>query len=200
MTLDANPHQLSDKERRQLLGLARTAIEAAMHPTDALTQQLTAFRPTPGMTVHGGVFVTLRTPSRESGSQGELRGCIGNIVSSQPLYRNLIEMAPRSALNDSRFSPLTADELAAVQIEISVLSPLVRLERIEDLVIGRDGLQLTKGAHRALFLPQVATDQGWALKELLEHLAQKAGLDRSGWHGAEFEIFQASHFKEISPG
>jgi AmmeMemoRadiSam system protein B/AmmeMemoRadiSam system protein A len=190
---------LKDEERSQLLGLARTAIEAAIHPTDALTQRLTAFKPTPGMTVHGGVFVTLRTPPCDSGSRGELRGCIGNIVSSKPLYQNLIEMAPRSALHDPRFSPLTADELAAVQIEISVLSPLKRLERIEELVIGRDGLQLTKGAHRALFLPQVATDQGWALKDLLEHLAQKAGLDRSGWQGAEFEVFQAEHFNEISP-
>jgi len=197
MTSDTNRPELTPGDQRQLLWLARTAIQVALQPADdALGEQLAAFKPTPGMRVHRGVFVTLRNPAGRSSSSGELRGCIGNVVSSLPLYQNLIEMAPRSALHDSRFPPLTADDLVQVTIEISVLTPLTRLERVEDLVIGRDGIQLTKGLHRALFLPQVAVQEGWEVTALLEHLALKAGLGRSGWQDAEFHVFQAEHFNE----
>lgn len=137
-----------------------------------------------------GVFVTLRI-------DGHLRGCIGEIFPRRPLYQAVIEQAVNAAFNDPRFRQLSKDEFGKVKIEISVLTPPRRVGSYRDIVIGRDGIILRKGGAAALFLPQVATEQGWGLEETLSHLSLKAGLAADAWkEGCEFETFQARVFGE----
>jgi AmmeMemoRadiSam system protein A len=114
----------------------------------------------------------------------------------EPLYRNVIDLAKKSAFEDPRFSPLTADEFPGLRLEISALTPMRAVAGHEEIVIGRHGVQLEKGAQRAVFLPQVAPEQGWSLETLLEQLARKAGLPVDGWHGAKLSVFEAEVFGE----
>ena len=137
-----------------------------------------------------GVFVTLR-------KRGELRGCIGRMVGNEPLCKMAGTMALQAAFQDNRFRPLAADELKDVEIEISVLTPMKPVAGVSDIVVGRDGVLLMKEGRSAVFLPQVATEQGWNREEMLDHLCLKAGLKAGSWReGARFSTFQAIVFGE----
>ncbi|MBM4397835.1 MAG: AmmeMemoRadiSam system protein A, partial [Deltaproteobacteria bacterium] len=137
-----------------------------------------------------GVFVTLK-------KHGDLRGCIGSIFPVEPLYQGVIRNAVNAASHDPRFRPLTQAEEPEVEIEVSVLTPPEKVDGPEDIVVGRDGVVLGKGGSRAVFLPQVAPEQGWDLATMLTHLSMKAGLSGGAWKsGAEFQVFQAHVFGE----
>ena len=100
-------------------------------------------------------------------------------------------------MNDTRFSPVTLKELAGLEIEISVMTPMKPVAKPTDIVVGRDGVVIQKDGRSAVFLPQVATEQGWGLAEMLDNLCIKAGLPRDGWKsGAQFRVFQADVFSE----
>ena len=129
--------------------------------------------------------------------KGELRGCIGRIIGDEPLGKLVGAMAIQAAFNDRRFNPLTADELNDIEIEISVLTPMKQVAGAADIVVGRDGVLLSKDGHHAVFLPQVATEQGWNREEMLDNLCRKAGLEAGCWkEGAQFSTFQAVVFSE----
>jgi len=135
-----------------------------------------------------GVFVTLK-------KKGELRGCIGRIVGDGPLDELVGAMTLQSAFNDGRFDPLGPSELKEIEIEISVLTPLKEVSSPAAIVAGRDGVLLIKGGRSAVFLPQVATEQGWNREEMLDHLCRKAGLPPGSWkEGARLQVFQADVF------
>ncbi|MBD3235549.1 MAG: AmmeMemoRadiSam system protein B [Candidatus Eisenbacteria bacterium] len=138
-----------------------------------------------------GVFVTLET-------QGRLRGCIGSIVGTRPLIEGVIENAVSAASRDPRFPPVRAEELDALSIEISVLTPLHRARGPEEIEIGRHGVVFSLGGQRAVFLPQVAPEQGWDRDTMLAHLARKAGLPADAWRDpqATFDLFEAFVFSE----
>jgi len=137
-----------------------------------------------------GVFVTLK-------KKGELRGCIGRIIGDEPLCKLVGAMAIQAAFNDRRFRPLTAEELNDTDIEISVLTPMKQVAGAVDIVVGRDGVLLSKEGRSAVFLPQVATEQGWNREELLDNLCLKAGLAAGSWKkGAQLSTFQAVVFSE----
>ncbi|MBN1470605.1 MAG: AmmeMemoRadiSam system protein B, partial [Syntrophaceae bacterium] len=137
-----------------------------------------------------GAFVTLK-------KKGELRGCIGHMIADEPLGKIVGSMAIQAAFNDRRFSPLTAEELKDIEIEISVLTPMKKIASAADILVGRDGVLLSKDGRSAVFLPQVAPEQGWSREETLDHLCQKAGLDSGCWKkGAQFSTFQAVVFSE----
>mgnify|MGYP000994337866 CR=1 FL=1 len=137
-----------------------------------------------------GVFVTLK-------ERGDLRGCIGSIVAVEPLWKGVIRNTVNAASEDPRFPPVRPDEEGRIGMEISVLTPLQAVRGPEDIAIGRDGVLLTKGRNRAVFLPQVAPEQGWDLATTLTHLSMKAGLPGDAWKtGATFEVFQAHVFHE----
>ncbi|HUH66787.1 MAG TPA: AmmeMemoRadiSam system protein B [Syntrophales bacterium] len=137
-----------------------------------------------------GVFVTLK-------KKNELRGCIGRIVGDEPLIKLVGAMALQAAFNDPRFRPVQSDELRDIEIEISVLTPMKKVSSAQDIVVGRDGVVLQKGGHSAVFLPQVATEQGWTREEMLDNLAEKAGLSKGSWReGTQFSTFQAVVFSE----
>jgi hypothetical protein len=137
-----------------------------------------------------GVFVTLK-------KKGALRGCVGRMIGDEPLVKIVGVMAMQAAFNDRRFNPLTADELNNTEIEISVLTPMKKVAGAADIVVGRDGVLLGKDGHHAVFLPQVATEQGWNREEMLDNLCLKSGLTVGCWkEKTQFSTFQAVVFSE----
>jgi len=123
----------------------------------------------PAFSQHSGVFVTLK-------KNGELRGCIGMIRGFEPLSSSLPEMAIAAATRDPRFPSVRHEELKEIDIEISVLSPMQPVGNTEEIVVGRDGLMLQRGAYSGLLLPQVPVEWNWGLDEFLKNLCLKAGL------------------------
>ncbi len=136
-----------------------------------------------------GVFVTLK-------SRGMLRGCIGYVLPTVPLYLAVRDMAINSALRDPRFPPVTAAELPAIYIEISIMTLLQPVEDPNEIVVGEDGLVIEAGGRSGLLLPQVAPEQGWNREQFLEGICMKAGLppDAYTWEDAKLSKFQAHIF------
>ena len=140
-----------------------------------------------------GVFVTLHVGEK-------LRGCIGTMHGTEPLIDAVKDMARSSAFHDPRFPRLTNDELQAITIEISVLTPLERVRSVDDIKIGKHGIYMSKGPYSGVLLPQVATEQGWGREEFLSFTCRKAGLPADAWHSDDVEIysFSAVIFSETS--
>ena len=181
---------LDAEARAYLLRLARESI------THAVRSSRSSFKapdnPPKAVLAKMGAFVTLNDKTT-----GALRGCIGEILPSRPLVEAVAARAVDSARNDPRFSPVSERELASIRVEVSALTPPKRVASWRDIVLGRDGMTLEKGNAFAVFLPQVAPEQGWDLPTTLSYLAQKAGLPADAWReGATFETFQAEVFHE----
>jgi AmmeMemoRadiSam system protein A len=192
---------LSTDERALLLRLARSSIRESLARDGSLTATLRRATLTPGLERKRGAFVTLKAPAEARSVRGfELRGCIGSIGELDPLFRTVIRNAERAALHDPRFPPLTLAELAAVRIEVSALTPLTPVRDVEELVVGRDGVQLVHGGARSVFLPQVAAELGWSRDQWLAQLAIKAGLPEEAWRDGELESFRAEVFGEEAFG
>ena len=98
-------------------------------------------------------------------------------------------MALAAAFQDTRFNPLTRDELKDIDIEISVLTPLEKIDSIEEIEVGKHGIYITQGLYSGLLLPQVATEYGWDRKSFLEHTCTKAGLPKESWNEKDTEIY-----------
>lgn len=139
---------------------------------------------------HCGAFVTLT-------QEGQLRGCIGEIVANKPVLNVVFERARSAAFEDNRFRPVTAEDFGKIHIEVTALSTPYPISDYKKIVLGRDGIIMKKDGHSAVFLPQVAIEQGWDLATTLSHLSLKAGLTGDAWkEGAEFHVFQAQTFKQ----
>ena len=130
-----------------------------------------------------GAFVTLKTA-------GNLRGCIGMIRAAKPLYEVVAEMAQAAAFEDPRFAPLSEEDLDDLHIEISVLSPLMRVEELDEIIVGRDGLMIRLDYHSGLLLPQVATEHKWDKTLFLEQTCLKAGLPKNSYKDKAAEIYR----------
>lgn len=129
-----------------------------------------------------GSFVTLN-------KDGDLRGCIGNMVGREPLWQNVWRMARAAAFEDPRFPALDAEEWTHCHLHISVLGPLSPCPDPARIVIGRHGLLLRLGMRQGVFLPQVPVEQGWDLGQYLEHLCRKAGLPAGSWRDPQALLF-----------
>lgn len=137
-----------------------------------------------------GAFVTLT-------KYGNLRGCIGEIIANRPVLNVVYDRAVSAALNDTRFTPVTPEEFGSLEIEVSVLTVPAAINSYDEIVIGRDGVVLQKDGKGAVFLPQVATEQGWNVATMLTQLSLKAGLPPDAWKsGASFQTFQAQIFHQ----
>jgi AmmeMemoRadiSam system protein B/AmmeMemoRadiSam system protein A len=177
---------LSPTDKKALLDFARETISSYL--TTQMVPLPRGFSPAALET--RGVFVTLK-------KRGNLRGCIGRMTPDRPLANLVGAMALQAAFEDPRFAPVTLKELHDLEIEISVLTPMKPVDGPEAIVVGRDGVLLNKGRRSAVFLPQVAPEQGWGRDEMLDHLAMKAGLPAGAWReGAQFSTFQALVFGE----
>jgi len=137
-----------------------------------------------------GAFVSLYINEK-------LRGCIGKFKSDEPLYKVVQEMTVSSATHDYRFSRVERKETPEVRIEISVLTPLKRIESIDEIQLGRHGIYIKKGSSSGTYLPQVASSTGWTVEEFVSHCSRdKAGLGPEGWRNAELYTYEAIIIKE----
>ena len=187
---EAAPAKLSDEDKKQLLSLARATLVYALDHRKLPTPDELDIRISPAMKRISGAFVTLK-------KDGKLRGCIGEIFPMRPLYKAVMGNAISAGLNDQRFLPVRDSEVSELEFEVSVLTPPKPVASAEQIVIGKHGIILQKDGHKAVFLPQVAVEQGWKLEETLSHLAAKAGLPSEAWKdGASFSVFEAIVFGE----
>jgi len=168
-----------------LVALARTALDAAVRRHAAPDPPQT-----PLFQRRAGAFVTLR-------KQHELRGCIGQPEPHDPLGSVIVHCAAAAALEDPRFPPVELAELPSIAVEISVLTPLVKMSDPGAVEVGRHGLVVARGGRRGLLLPQVPTEWHWSREEFLEQTCRKAGLPRDAWRqGADVFSFEAEIFDE----
>lgn len=186
---------LKESDKEQLLQMARHSIDSYLR---------TGILPHPGvkdlpsdLKESAGAFVTLWKDS-------QLRGCIGSFLSQKPLYQIIQEMAVAAATNDTRFEPVTPEEMEEISIEISVLTPLRRIHSISEFKLGRDGIYMINGHQSGTFLPQVSKETQWNAEEFLGHCARdKAHIGWEGWKDKNTELYtyQALVFgeKETTP-
>ena len=176
----------TEEEKKQMIVTARSAIYSRLDldydgddaPVGVLKEK------------GYGVFVTLHL-------DGSLRGCIGRFTSDESLYATIREMAISAAFSDPRFPALSKREAPRVEIEVSVLSPLKKIDSIDEFKLGRDGIYMIKGYHHGTFLPQVAEETGWTMEEFLGHCARdKAGIGWFGWKDADLYTYQTQVVKE----
>lgn len=184
---------LTHQQKHKLLEIARKTIEGYVK-----TEEIYAVQETdPSLSDTKGAFVTIH-------NKGGLRGCIGNIVTDEPLYLTVRNMAIASCSRDFRFNPVDADELKEIDIEISVLSKPTVIKDTDEIKMGTHGV-IVEGDHwqSGVFLPQVATETGWSKEEFLSHLcADKAGLPADAWKNPKtiIKIFSAEVFSEKDAG
>ena len=185
---------LTAEEGAALVSLARAAIEDRLFHNGALAAARKNIAMTPALEAKRACFVTLKTP----GADGELqlRGCIGSTEARLPAHEAVIASALDAAFDDPRFQPLMPVEHPGLVLSVSALTPITPVPGAEAIVAGRDGVVLEAGGRRALFLPEVAAEQGWTRIELLEHLCRKAGLPKSAWQRAQLSTFQSERFGE----
>ena len=183
---------LSAADRAYLLRIARASMEKAVRDGLRHGARLDTADAPKATRAKMGAFVTLNDKAT-----GALRGCIGEIMPMRPLVEAVVSRAVDAALRDPRFSPVSERELGGLRVEVSALTPPKRVASWRDIVLGRDGMTLEKDGCFAVFLPQVAPEQGWDLPTTLSYLSQKAGLSSDAWReGATFETFQAEVFHE----
>lgn len=182
--------ELSPAEQQTLLRLARDTLEKLLVQRDKAGPDLSQYDLTPRMEEKTGVFVTLK-------EHGQLRGCVGYVIGVKPIYQAVIDNAINAALHDSRFPPVRGEELKDISIEISVMSPLRRIQSVDEIVVGKHGLTIEKGYHHGLLLPQVPGEWGWDRDTFLVHICRKAGLPDDAWkEGAILKVFSAQVFGE----
>jgi len=176
--------------RRRLLEIARRSVEAVVtgRPMPAVSET------DPELTARCGAFVTIK-------NQGRLRGCLGHFTSRAPLCELVNDLARSSATEDPRFAGdrVTPEELAEIDIEISVLSPLERIANPLDIELGKHGIYIRRGGRQGCFLPQVAPEQGWSKEEFLSYCcSHKAGLSPDAWQDPDTEtlVFTAEVVSE----
>jgi AmmeMemoRadiSam system protein B/AmmeMemoRadiSam system protein A len=184
------PGELIEAQRQFLLTLARDTIREHLTSGDAPA----AVSDDAAMQQQRAVFVTLH-------KRGQLRGCIGQIIARQKLIEAVRDAAISAATEDPRFRAVTIDELDDIDIEISVLSPMVIVSDPAEIEVGTHGVMVVQGSRRGVFLPQVAPEQGWDRETMLTELcAHKAGLAPDAWqHDATLYVFTAQVFGEHDP-
>ncbi len=175
-------------EQALLLGLARVAVAVAAGavPGTALKAALAA-GPLPDR--RAGAFVTLT-------EDGELRGCMGNLDADNPAWASVVEAARWAARGDPRFLGVEPGELAAMEIDVSILGPLERLDDPSVFRPGTDGIVVRRGGRRGLLLPEVAETVGRGPTDMLDACCRKAGLPGDAWRdpGTELWVFRTDRF------
>ena len=169
-------------EKSQIFRIAENSIRTKLYDNKRLV--LNDNEMTENLRKQLGAFVTLKV-------NGALRGCIGRFISSDPLYEVVQASALSSAFEDPRFPPLTKEEFEKIEIEITVLGPLNKINDISEIVLGKHGIYIKKDFRSGTMLPQVATENKWTVEEFLGYTARdKAGIGWTGWKDAEIYIYE----------
>ena len=172
---------LTSEDKKQLLEIVKQTVDEVSHgkrlskltPT---TEKLSELR---------GAFVTIY-------KRGMLRGCIGSLQASKPLYLTIQEMANSACSQDPRFRPVASDELKYLDYEVSVLTPFELVKDVTDIKVGLHGLLIRKGVRSGLLLPQVASERDWDVETFLRETCRKAGLHAEAWKDSDTEIYMFS--------
>ena len=176
--------ELSDAERETLFAIANDTLQWCIKGEGGMFD-FSRYTLTDKLEVPMATFVTLKI-------NGMLRGCIGSLMPMAPLYKSVHDNAVNASLKDHRFRPVSVLELPQLDVHISVLSPIVPIDSLEEFKLGEHGIILEKGFGRAVYLPEVAPEQGWTVEETLSSLSQKAGLPADAWRsGAKFKVFSS---------
>lgn len=179
---------LNEDQKERLLKLARDTLTTYVNTG----RRLDITEDDSALNKEMGVFVTLH-------KRGMLRGCIGNIVGNKPLYMSVRDMAIQAGTQDPRFASVKPEELNEIDIEISVLSPLEKINNPDKIVMGKHGVIVRDGFRSGVYLPQVAAETGWSRDEFMDSLcAHKAGMAKSAWRngGCDIYVFSAEVFGE----
>jgi AmmeMemoRadiSam system protein A len=186
--IDSKECILTTHQKKQLLHLARKTLEYYLKTN--IRPKYSDFVDNEIRNERCGVFVTLY-------KHDELRGCIGRFNPDMPLPELIMEMAISSALYDRRFTPVEIEELDDIRIEISVLTPMKKINSEDEIILGKHGIYISKGHYNGTFLPKVAVQTGWSLTDFLGHCSRdKAGLGWTGWKDADIYTFESIDFIE----
>ena len=172
---------LSKVEKAKLLEIAKLSIIEAVTGKRQFFPNVTEEK----LKENCGAFLTIK-------ENGQLRGCIGYIQAVKPLYETVKDVAKSAAVNDYRFNPVAENELDKLELEISVLTPLKKIQDINEIEVGKHGLVMKKGFNSGLLLPQVATEYGWDRDTFLRETCRKAGLASDAWKDKSTEIYTFS--------
>lgn len=189
-------NKFSDADGEELVKMARRAVTEFLRSNSTVDD--TKFNSE--FDFNSGVFVTLN-------KQDSLRGCIGYPIPIKKLSYGLIDAAISAATQDTRFSPVSVDELDKITFDVTVLTPPVEIkveeptEYLKEIKVGRDGLIVENSYSSGLLLPQVPIEYDWTVEEFLEHTCQKAGLGKDAWKDNDTKIsrFEGVIFKEETP-
>ena len=178
--------RLTPSQEQSLLRLARATVTA-----NAAGGDLPDLPEEAGLERQAGAFVSLH-------ADGRLRGCIGTFATDRPIREVVREMAVAASAEDPRFRPVAPPEVPDLEVEISVLSPRRRVRDVGEIRVGTHGLVISRGYHKGVLLPQVATQYGWDRQTFLEQTCHKAGLPADAWKdpNAIIEVFTAQVFAE----
>lgn len=178
----------TEAQKEQLINMARDNIRSLLFNKKRLTVETDTL---PEIFKKAfGAFVTLKI-------NGNLRGCIGRFVSSDPLYKVVLESSQSSAFEDPRFTPLTKEEFQKTDIEITVLGPMRKINDIKEIILGRHGIYIKKDFRSGTMLPQVATENNWTVEEFLGYTSRdKAGIGWDGWKDADLFIYEGIILEE----
>ena len=176
--------ELTDEEKKTLFEIVEDTLDWCVKGSkDKFSFDKYAI--TEKLKIKTATFVTLKM-------RGMLRGCIGSLQPIDSMYESVHDNAVNAALRDHRFRPVTPAELPKLEIHISLLSPIVDIPSVDDFKIGEHGIIIEKGMYRAVYLPEVAVEQGWTKDDTLASLSEKAGLDSNAWKsGAKFKVFSS---------
>lgn len=176
------------KEAEMLFKIARNSIHSILYDEKIINIDQTTVPEI--LKKQMGAFVTLKL-------NGSLRGCIGRFVSSDPLYDVVRASAKSSAFEDPRFKPLSKEEFDKIEMEITVLGPLKKINNINEIILGKHGIFIKKDSRSGTMLPQVATENGWTVEQFLGYTSRdKAGLGWDGWKDAEIFIYEGVVLEE----
>jgi hypothetical protein len=178
---------LSENDKKKLKEIALNSIKDSLDGK-SVSVRVSSMQEYPMLSKKCGAFVSLH-------KHGHLRGCIGHFGEDTPLYEIVAEMARAAAFEDPRFMPVSREELDAIDIEISVLTPMRRIQSLDEFELHRHGIYIRKGYRSGTFLPQVADEVNWTKEEFVGHCSQdKAGLGWNGWKDAELYVYEAIVF------
>ncbi len=178
---------INEEEEKTLLNLSRYVLLEFVKKgiTNFTDEKLKNFKFTGGLRQNLGVFVTLT-------KHEDLRGCIGYITGREELYKSVIANTINAAANDPRFPQVAENELKDIKIEISVMTPLVKINSLDEIKVGRDGLYLINGGYGGVFLPQVPLEWNWDKTTYLEELGLKAGMSTNAYKDKNTVIYRFS--------
>ena len=175
---------LSEEEKQTLYAIALDTLDWCVKGSKGAFE-FSRYDLTPLLKKEMATFVTLK-------EKGQLRGCIGSLAPVAPLYESVHDNAVNAALKDFRFHSVRPEELPQLHVYVSILSPIATIPSYKEFRIGEHGVILSKHGRRAVFLPEVAPEQGWSVAQTLEHLSMKAGLPHDAWkEGASYQVFSS---------